>query len=396
MGYTADFIKSIETERYQTQPDVHLDNPNQIALHKEMMQELAFPDRLVGVSEELIDFGFCLSGKSSDFRDFFLYNRNSFDLVIMWPTGQDVCFVVHPERIVVAAGASVVLKAYFKPNVPASYYYARIHCLAYPKLNRQGVDDIGRRSMTGPEVEGTVPPFSMNLPMVGHSFPPTTQPFIPMVNVSPKGKLIFPPCGAGDTSFQSVQLRNSNDTPVYFKTLQDPTKTFRVFPPNGIIDGKSFSIFAIEFCPKSSGNYEFELQLLLNHSTVNSIRIPLYGMCSDPSIYIDNEAMLYFPPLLTGVMSKQKIGFINNSRVPVDYYIEIPEKFRKEMEIEPFCGNLHPNERAVSEISFIPLIEANYKFNIPIRITQLADSEQEANRIGYFNPGSGQILEKPA
>jgi hypothetical protein len=114
---------------------------------------------------------------------------------------------------------------------------------------------------------------------------------------------------------------------------------------------------------------------MLNHSTVNAVRIQLFGMCSDPSIYIDNEAMLYFPPLLTGVMSKQRIGFINSSRVPIEYYIDIPEKYRQEMEIEPFCGNLHPNEKATTEVSFLPLQEANYKFSIPIRVTKLLDNE---------------------
>lgn len=35
------------------------------------------------------------------------------------------------------------------------------------------------------------PPFCLNLRLVGHSFPPGSQPFIPMVKFSPSHKVYF-------------------------------------------------------------------------------------------------------------------------------------------------------------------------------------------------------------
>jgi hypothetical protein len=174
---------------------------------------------LVGVSEDLLDFGFAPAGKTSDFKDFFFYNRNMFPVVLLWPEVEGACFEVRPPKLEVGAGESVTLKAYFKPNTLAAYYYTRLHCLIYARVHRHGLDDIGRMSMTGPEVVGTIPPFSLNVPMSGHSFPATTQPFIPMVNVNPKGRLVFPPCFTGETTFQTIQIRNTNDTPVFFKVI---------------------------------------------------------------------------------------------------------------------------------------------------------------------------------
>ncbi len=93
------------------------------------------------------------------------------------------------------------------------------------------------------------PPICLNVRLVGHSFPPGSQPFIPMVKISPSNKISFPPCGTSESVYQTVQIVNTSDTPVYYKILQDPTKTFRAFPPIGMINGKSFSLVCFEFQP---------------------------------------------------------------------------------------------------------------------------------------------------
>ena len=63
------------------------------------------------------------------------------------------------------------------------------------------------------------PPMCMNLRLVGHSFPPGSQPFIPMIKITPQNKVFFPPCGPNESVYQTVQINNTSDTPVYFKIL---------------------------------------------------------------------------------------------------------------------------------------------------------------------------------
>lgn len=81
------------------------------------------------------------------------------------------------------------------------------------------------------------PPLCFNLRMVGHSFPPGSQPFIPMVSMSPKKNVVFPSCGPCESVYQTLQISNTSDTPVYFKLLQDPTNTFKSYPSVGLING---------------------------------------------------------------------------------------------------------------------------------------------------------------
>ena len=101
------------------------------------------------------------------------------------------------------------------------------------------------------------PPTCLTLRLVGHSFPPGSQPFIPMVKVSPSNKVTFPAAGVNESVYQTVQIVNTSDTPVYYKILQDSTKTFRAYPPIGMINGKSFTLICFEFNPKAPRFYNF-------------------------------------------------------------------------------------------------------------------------------------------
>jgi len=45
------------------------------------------------------------------------------------------------------------------------------------------------------------PPSCLNLRLVGHSFPPGSQPFIPMVKISPSSKITFPHAGVNESVY---------------------------------------------------------------------------------------------------------------------------------------------------------------------------------------------------
>ena len=63
---------------------------------------------------------------------------------------------------------------------------------------------------------------------------------------------------------------------------------------------------------------------------------------------------MYFPPCLPGVSHKEKLLFKNNSRIPIEYNVDIPEKYRNEVITEPFVGNLHPFQSAKITVNFTP------------------------------------------
>jgi len=40
-----------------------------------------------------------------------------------------------------------------------------------------------------------------------------------MVKIVPSNKITFPPAGVNESVYQTVQIQNTSDTPVYFKIL---------------------------------------------------------------------------------------------------------------------------------------------------------------------------------
>lgn len=192
--------------------------------------------------------------------------------------------------------------------------------------------------------------------------------------------------------YQSFEIMNNADTPCYFRLLTENTGVFKVFPPVGFIQAKSFTILAVEYHPNTPQNYSSSLKFVLNHSPSQVLSVKVSGVCCDPTIFIDNEAKIFYPPLYTGVSSKQKIGILNSSHIPIDYNIEIPEKYRDELVVEPISGTMYPHEKIYVEFTFNAIKLQSYRFNVPIRIKRVIDMAQDANYIGYFNPGSGEQM----
>ena len=45
------------------------------------------------------------------------------------------------------------------------------------------------------------PPLVLNVRVVGHSFMPGSQPFLPMVKLRPNDHVVFPPCGPDESVY---------------------------------------------------------------------------------------------------------------------------------------------------------------------------------------------------
>jgi hypothetical protein len=51
------------------------------------------------------------------------------------------------------------------------------------------------------------------------------------------------------STYESFQLINQSDTPIYYRMGHDTNKAFRFFPKIGLIEPKGFAIVAVEFTP---------------------------------------------------------------------------------------------------------------------------------------------------
>jgi hypothetical protein len=297
----------------------------------------------------------------------------------------------------------------FKPFEPDYYFFQILQGYVYlyngneNKMrkdedgdNPQGVKSLTKRSMIRTTKvsrfdeslsEEIDPPLCLNLRVIGHSFSPGTQPFIPMVKFLPNKNVIFPPCGPGESVYQTMKIMNTSDTPVFFKMMADPAKVFRVYPIMGLIQGRGFSLVCFEFNPKSANHWSFTSQCVLNYTFTNVQNIHLSGKCFRPEITLANKGKLFFPPTYTGVSSRQKLVVKNNARIPLEYECLVPHKYKDVVIFDPPKAVLQANEEKNVICTFTPLAKREYALSIPMQVTNIFDTTKEL--IGYFNPGSG-------
>jgi hypothetical protein len=124
------------------------------------------------------------------------------------------------------------------------------------------------------------------------------------VKLNPNKNVVFPSCGPNESVYQTIQINNTSDTPVYYKILKDSTMTFQAYPSFGLVQGKSFGIVCFEFNPKSPRNYNFGAHLVYNHNPSNVQKVNLIGHCYEPALQISNDQKLFFPPSYVGVSTK--------------------------------------------------------------------------------------------
>lgn len=160
-----------------------------------------------------------------------------------------------PKSATIPANGSYQFNVKFAPYEPGSYFFQVAQCFTqllngtHNKVKKMAMGATATKTAAKTSVAGKTllssikktkfeealnedldPPTCMNLRLVGHSFPPGSQPFIPMVKISPSNKVVFPAAGVSESVYQTVQIVNTSDTPVYYKILNDSTRTFRVFP----------------------------------------------------------------------------------------------------------------------------------------------------------------------
>ncbi|CAD8141208.1 unnamed protein product [Paramecium octaurelia] len=401
------------------------ENPNQTVQYKELMLPPSSDYRLIKFSEDFIDFGYVECYQSSGARELELHNRLNCKLTVFWtiqthPTvnGEKVpVFTVTPETQSAQANSKCKFSISFRPTKSSYYYFQYIQFFAIkynPKLTKKILDSVKNNkgsilnesfgnganlklSQTGITNQKNtidfiskemIPTFSGQIGCVGHSFGINSQPYIPIVELRPSNKLYFPPCTIEESVYQTVEFINKSDTPIYFNFSPDPTRTFRVFPNQGLIFGKSSQMIIVEFVPVENKAYNQTLVCHMNHQSSNQITLQAIGYCSTPSLKLQNDGKVFFPPSFVGVYSRQKITVHNESRVPMSYSIDVPEKYQNELYIEPPSGQIKPNEVLHLDCQFIPYKKKKeYRIKVPMTATEILADNQ--NLIGYHIPGSG-------
>jgi len=168
------------------------------------------------------------------------------------------------------------------------------------------------------------PPIPLKISLVGHSFPPSTQIFMPIFEMTPKKEIFFPPATIHQSLYQTLKIKNNNDVPLFYKISPISTKNgesnsvFRIHRKYGLIPANEFHLICLEFCPNEPNVFKVPLRIYMNHDANNVKTIMLNGLCTNPVIDIEgirNE--IYFPPTSVGIKSKKTIVIKNLSPITI-------------------------------------------------------------------------------
>ncbi len=231
------------------------------------------------------------------------------------------------------------------------------------------------------------PPLTTHLSVVGHSFPPDNQIFIPMFELNPKNEIYFSPASINQSMYQTLKIINKSDTPLFYSFSTDPGKVFRMQNKYGLIEGNKFKLILIEFCPKDTLVYRYPLRIIFNHDTSNVKTIILNGLCVDPVIEIQGvKNEIYFPPSFIGITTKKKLTIINRSPIRIKVKITCENNEDGIIEVHPNNFEMDRNLIMNFEVSLTPLKQVDFSSQIHFHVERLYESQIE--NIGIFNPGS--------
>jgi len=229
------------------------------------------------------------------------------------------------------------------------------------------------------------PPITLYLSMVGHSFPPGTQIFMPMFEFSPKKEIFFPPTSINQSLYQSLKIQNKNDTPLFYKIRQDPLNIFRVHNKYGLIPANSFHLICLEFSPKETTVYRFPLTIEFNHDISNTKVIMLNGLCTDPVIEIEGvKNEMYFAPCYVGIKTKKSIIIKNISPIHIKVDIKIDKMNNGILEVDE--NNFDMDLNAIKKVEFSLIPQKNEEINAHVIITAERIYDPSEENIGIYNP----------
>lgn len=350
----------------------------------------------------------------------------------------ETVFFVQPEERFIEKKGSAEFKVYFKPNKPEYYFYSDMPCLGtivtskneltiatnnkdvIKSINKDKLSETGRglisqsvdfssnkrtqktfksnllQSMAlskkrnilqGNTVVTTDPPIPIKLSMVGHSFGPGTQIFMPMYEIQPKQEIFFPSTTINQSQYQTLKIQNKSDTPLYYKISTDPLGVFRVHRKYGLIPANEFHLICLEFSPKDTTIYRFPLRIVFNHATQNMKTIILNGLCTDPVITLEGiKNEIYFPPSFLGIKTKKTIEIKNISPIKIRVNIQCEPNPNAVIEVKPNYFEMDTNAIHKIDIFMCPSQPEEIISTIKLSAERIYDPQGEST--GIFNPPS--------
>uniref|UniRef100_A0A8C9XND8 Cilia and flagella associated protein 65 n=1 Tax=Sander lucioperca TaxID=283035 RepID=A0A8C9XND8_SANLU len=199
-----------------------------------------------------------LSTSSTSSQPVSITNHTREKLSLVWTAAQDSPFTVSPPLCELAPLKSTSFRVTYDPKQLNTLHGAQLECFAFYKV----IMIYSKNSFTSM----LFPPWCVTVRVIGHSFQPGKEHFIPSCSLKPP-RVVFPALSV--LSHQTVLLQNCGDLPLTFclDHSLNPALAESVFvvPSCGLIQPGSHQILMLRTTPtEDSPKQGFSLHLRLN------------------------------------------------------------------------------------------------------------------------------------
>ncbi|KAM9346883.1 cilia- and flagella-associated protein 65 [Symphorus nematophorus] len=311
-------------------------------------------------------------------------NHTRGKLSLVWTAAQDSPFSVSPSSCHLAALKSTSFRVTYDPKQLNTLHAAQLECFASYNDN----DHMEKPLLC--------PPWCVTVRVVGHSFQPGKEHFIPRCSLKPP-QVVFPALSI--LSYRTVLLQNCGDLPLTFclDHSSNPAlaESVSVVPSCGLIQPGNHQILTLRTTPtEDSPKQGFSLHLQLN-AAKHTKELKVFSGVDKLCVSLEGDGSLYFHPTAVGSRTQRSHNIRNLSRLPLRFQWSIPESDQDLICVEPDAGELHPNESSVQMWSFTPLAEKTYTLTPTLTFwpTQTPESNKFQLTLKVEGTGSEGFIE---
>ncbi|KAE8299504.1 Cilia- and flagella-associated protein 65 [Larimichthys crocea] len=289
-----------------------------------------------------------LSTSSTSSQSVSITNHTRGKLSLVWTAAQDSPFSISPSLCDLAPLKSTSFRVTYDPAQLNTLHAAQLECFAYYK-NQHTEEPL------------LCPPWCVTVRVVGHSFQPGKEHFIPCCSLKPQ-RVVFPALSV--LSYRTVLLQNCGDLPLTFclDHSSDPAlaESVSVIPSCGLIQPGNHQILTLRTTPtEDSPKQGYSVRLQLN-SAKHTKELAVVSVVEKLCVSLEGDGSLYFHPTAVGSGTQRTHLIRNLSCLPLRFQWSIPESDQELISVEPDAGELHPNESSAQIWSFSPLAQQTY------------------------------------
>ncbi|KOX81229.1 hypothetical protein WN51_00137 [Melipona quadrifasciata] len=273
-----------------------------------------------------------------------LTNHNYSNLLITWERDTDKIFNVTPSELLVHAYQSALFELTFNPDIKCNLYGRKIICSVF--LENKKLSTF---------------PFVTSATMIGHSFPVTSNGWIPQYEIPQT--VIMPPCVPPYPVYTTFLIKRFGHLPLMFQFVSPSTSYFLVKPMIGVIY-QDYQIIVVEMTPKPQNEqiYIERWTVYFNGNMKDEHYIDFKGYAEYANIVFSNNNTLNFSQVMSGCQQFLELAMRNITRHKIKYqFYQLPPEFN----MQCLDGEIDANDTLNQECAFFPTTpDIDYDFKI--------------------------------